>query len=61
MEYKEFLKKRKEIKEEILNSNCDYLCNLCSKEWFCLKDKENKNNCFLPMKELVAEEFCDAI
>ncbi len=57
MQYNNFIKKREEVKQEFLKSNFDDLCSLCTKEWFCLKKKEDKNNCFFPVMELVDEEF----
>lgn len=57
MQYDNFIKKREKVKQEFLNSNCDDLCNLCTKEWFCSKEKENKNNCFFPIMELINEDL----
>ncbi len=42
----------KKIRQEILNSNFDDLCSLCTKT-FCLENKEDINNCFFPKKEII--------
>ena len=46
----------KKIRQEILNSNFDDLCSLCTKK-FCLNNKEDKDKCFFPIKELVDKRY----
>lgn len=47
----------KKIRQEILNSNFNDLCSLCTKTFFCLKNKEDKNKCFFPIRELVDKKY----
>lgn len=46
----------KKIRQEILNSNFDDICSLCTK-MFCSQNKEDKNKCFFPIRELIDKEY----
>ena len=46
----------KKIRQEILDSDFDDICSLCTKK-FCLNNKEDKENCFFPMRELVDKRY----